>query len=473
MAKQEEGISREGVVKLEPKKACIYCGITEDLSDSDIIPDALTNAKIINPNVCRVAHNNKFSDMFEDYIIKQLAIITNELDIKSSKGKNYATYDASILIDNIEYVTRLSSDAELFRNNRIISTSDGKTKLGPLENIRKFKGATEDNVTIVDVNQAELEKRIKLKMDTFFSLEMHRLMSKIAFEWYCLHNGIHDKIAGFDTLIEFITTGKGTNPVSFISNIEIYAIFSQILAFGSHALFSYIGIDGSVNIVVSLFGLCAYNIRILDAPIVACKNNALFQELTIDAKRNQFFCETVEELTSDFSKSLHEVPMPNGLKIYIPHNMSDFSLQYKLWYMMNYQFFQTSLKCIKEPNQEAIELLKKQIEEILQSSALTIRGLKRFVKEQEYYLSQGNALNPKGTDKKATFLYYCLFVIGRSTDIHTFDDLSLHMKGKFSEGIISIDENTNRLLLNEIFATEDYFSLIKKGAEIVKAWKYI
>ena len=74
------------MVKMESKKACIYCGTTKELSASDIIPDALTNAKIINPNVCRVAHNNKFSDMFEDYVIKHLAVITNELDIKSSKG---------------------------------------------------------------------------------------------------------------------------------------------------------------------------------------------------------------------------------------------------------------------------------------------------------------------------------------------------------------------------------------------------
>lgn len=28
------------------KSACIYCGIEADLSESDIIPDALTNARI-------------------------------------------------------------------------------------------------------------------------------------------------------------------------------------------------------------------------------------------------------------------------------------------------------------------------------------------------------------------------------------------------------------------------------------------
>jgi len=47
------------------KRKCIYCDTSVDLSESDIIPDALTNARILNKNVCRIAHNNKFSDLFE------------------------------------------------------------------------------------------------------------------------------------------------------------------------------------------------------------------------------------------------------------------------------------------------------------------------------------------------------------------------------------------------------------------------
>ena len=52
--------------------------------------------------------------MFEDEIIKSMALITNELDIKSSKGKKYATYAARITIDGTGYTTNISSDAELF-----------------------------------------------------------------------------------------------------------------------------------------------------------------------------------------------------------------------------------------------------------------------------------------------------------------------------------------------------------------------
>lgn len=176
------------------ERACIYCGTTEDLSKSDIIPDALTNAKIINPNVCRIDHNSRFSDMFEDEIIKGLAFITNELDIKSSKGKKYASYTARFKIKEKKFITKLSSDMEVFSGGKIISTEDGKTKLGPLDKIRKFKKTADKNIDTVDLDETEIEKEVEIDIDIFFSAAMHRLMAKIAYEWYCLHNSITGKL---------------------------------------------------------------------------------------------------------------------------------------------------------------------------------------------------------------------------------------------------------------------------------------
>lgn len=126
------------------KRACIYCGTTDNLSDSDIIPDALTNAKIINPNVCRIAHNSKFSDYFESKVIEKLATITNLLDVKSSKGKQYARYPMIFTIGNEEYFTKIASDTEVFQ--KINTSLDGKTKIGPIDKILKISGASEDNV---------------------------------------------------------------------------------------------------------------------------------------------------------------------------------------------------------------------------------------------------------------------------------------------------------------------------------------
>ena len=118
-------------------RRCIYCGTENDLSKSDIIPDALTNGKIINPNVCRVDHNNRFSDMFEDEVISKLAFITNELDIKSSKGNQYARYVANVIVDGTEYTTRMNADTDLF-NKKIMRSADGKSLIGPMDKIKKM-----------------------------------------------------------------------------------------------------------------------------------------------------------------------------------------------------------------------------------------------------------------------------------------------------------------------------------------------
>ena len=109
------------------KSACIYCGIETDLSESDIIPDALTNARITNKNVCKIEHNNKFSDLFESKVIKALAFITNELDVKSKKSKNYASYPAKVEIAGVEYEVSKTSDRSIF---------DGRVQFGLIDSDR-------------------------------------------------------------------------------------------------------------------------------------------------------------------------------------------------------------------------------------------------------------------------------------------------------------------------------------------------
>ena len=96
-------------------------------------------------------------------------------------------------------------------------------------------------------------------------------------------------------MIEFITTGKGTNPVRFISNAEVYAIFSQIFAFGSHTLLSYIGIDDSVNIVMC-FGVKICWLWFLPLAALAA---AIF----LHSKYNKEYENCSRELTTNISNT--------------------------------------------------------------------------------------------------------------------------------------------------------------------------
>lgn len=72
----------------------------------------------------------------------------------------------------------------------------------------------------------------------FFDISIYRMLSKIAFEWYCAKNDVSGYCSEFSSIIEFITTGNGTNPVSIIQE-EIYKMVDQLGNLGSYILFAF------------------------------------------------------------------------------------------------------------------------------------------------------------------------------------------------------------------------------------------
>lgn len=451
-------------------KSCIYCGITKNLSKSDIIPDALTNTKIINPNVCSIAHNSNFSDLFESYVIQKLAFIANELDVKSSKGKRFPKYNATIIVNGDEYVATIASDAELFRGGKLLSSKDGKAKIGSIEQIRKIKNATPDSISEININEIGIEKRIPLDLSVFFSDSMYRLISKIAFEWYCLCNNVSEKIEAFNGIIDYITTGNSKNPVRFVSNSELYELLDNFADFGSHVLLSYIGVDGSVNIIVSLFGLSIYNVRLLDFPINLCEYNVNFIKLSLDSKRSEFKFKTLDDLILNLSTSFEDQNI-GGFMVKMPKNFKDTSLNYQLIYSSYYTYFQNDLKCISEPDKTSIDFVLKNILKVTNTSALTVKALKRFVNDHKEILSGTKGLNPKSNNGKTLFLFYILFIIGKSDGrIKGIQDLVPYMSLTPSIDKIRINNDTVERIKKEMFDTIDYLEIIKKGFSIVEKW---
>lgn len=452
---------------------CIYCDESEDLSKSDIIPDALTNAKIINPYVCRVKHNNNFSDLFENEVITKLALITNELDIKSSKSIKYPSYEAKFNIAGREYTTKISSDTEVFGRNKKMRSVDGKSLIGPIDEIRKIKSANDKNIEEIDVNQLEIEKIVSIDYDVFFSQSMYRMAAKIAFEWYCLNNEVKRKINSFEPIIQFITDGIGDKLVTIVSNGELYSLIYNTMDFGSHTLLSYIGKDNSINVLVSLFGIAVYNIRVCDSLVDECKKNVLFQNLTLDSKRIQFKYDTFENFVSNFNNSFIDIKLDDAFYAMVPKDMTDVTIQSQLIYGTNYPLFQTHLQCVSQPEEKIISLIKKYTEDILQTSVITIRGLKRFVKEYFSSFDEEIRLNPKGNNKKSVFMFYLLFIIGQSNgEIKCLTDLNKAIKEKFIGETITTNCEVSSRLNNEILSTPEYSSFILQGAKAINIWTY-
>lgn len=445
---------------------CIYCG-SEDLSKSDVIPDALTNGKIINPCVCKVKHNNRFSDLFEEEVIKAFSLFTNELDVKSSKSNKYAQYDATIEIAGNEYKMKVSSASDAFLGQRIMKSKDGKSLIGPLDEIRKIKGAKEGEIKIVDVNEEIVEQRINLDLSIFFGESIYRLASKIAYEWFCLRNKIEDKYDQFTDIVDYIAEGKKTrNFVGIVSDAKLYNNLNNLAGFGSHVLLSYEGTDGYIHVIVNLFGIVMYDVSLCNKNEL-CKSIVLFQTITLDSRQKWFTYDDINDLINSFINSFNEVKAgPFVCKV--PKNLLDDSLNEKFAYINIYDDLQRL--SLTEDTQVMIPILLKNIEDVLQASALTIRGLKRFVREHRDYIDSKKGLNPKATNKKGVFLFYILYIVGKNDSINSLIDLNIYLRQDLGEGEVQITEESTNKYLQEMLKDVAYKDNIILGADKIEVW---
>ena len=442
---------------MKKRNSCIYCGKTKNLSKSDIIPDALTNKRIINPNVCSIDHNNKFSDAFESKIIEGLAFITNKLDITRKKG-GYKSYEADIIVGDITYPTKISSDADLFLKK--MSTEDGKTKIGPKDQIQTIVQNIKSDRVIdysdVDVNQQIIEKRVHIEGDTFICSEMHRLIAKIAYEWYCLHNDIREKLSGFNAIIDYIVSAIGESPVTFVCDQKMYKEFDKHTGFGSHTIMSYIAQDGSVNVLVSLFGIAIYNVRLLPERIPEYNYNAICEELDIEGGKKSFRHETINEVMDGWLApliALQDVP-DNGAR-QIP-----FGDESRLRLLYSDVYMDITCQSFSVGSEDVIyNLLTERIKHIITTVFLTHKKLKRFIKEHSALLDGEIKLNPAGTKEDDILCYYALLVCGQYGDeIQTMNDLHAHI----------CKMQTVPAMRDEILKTEGYSDVLKKGRDIIE-----
>lgn len=458
----------EGVIELTHR--CIYCGKDHDLSESDIIPDALTNARILNRNVCRIEHNNKFSDMFESRVIDALGFITNELDIKSSKGKKYASYDTVVTIEGIDYNLKLHGDNEIF-NGRVIKSSDNKHMISSYDRAVKI-AKDESKVQSLDINAIKIQKKVRINNEIFFDISMYRMISKIAFEWYCTKNEVSGYCSEFSNIIDFITTGNGTNPVSIIQEEELYKMVDQLGNLGSHILFAFEKEDGEIEVIISLFGLLMYRVIVAKHRPSICVNNYLYTELRTDSSRKEIVHQSAEEAQEKFVSA----GVINGVSIMVPKIMVPMQNVeiYPLWFNIT-QYLSKVNTDTTNPNEIINKIFLGQLKNITQASTLQKKSIKRFVNETFYKGHETIRLNPDSSNKKATVLFYVIYLIGISKEAELND---MVLQKIIKEGLPNltneefiVDDEMESNLKRIMMETENYSDVLEKGAEKVRNWQ--
>lgn len=461
------------------ERACIYCGNTET-SESDIVPDALTNARITNKNVCKTEHNNKFSDLFESDVIAALALVTNELDIKSRKGNNYAAYQAKIEIDGIEYLTKMTSEKELFNGKKVLISTDKKYKLSSMEKIKEM-AVDQSQVEAVDINKIPLQTSVEISLEIYFDEKMFRMISKIAYEWYCSRNNVSGYHEEFSNIVTYITSGNGNNPVTILQNEELYNFYHKQVSLGSHGLFCFIGKDGKINVIVSLFGIAMYRVIVSDIVPSFCEKNFLFMELRTDSSRKEITHSSYEEAEKCLGNILSdkngfiELDIIAGVHIRIQKGTPKIDIVLYSFVLDIMKVFFELYDETSEPNEIINRILHHNIQEILQTSSLHKKTIKRFVKEYFFDGHEAIRLNPDSSNKKTLFLMYILFIIGKN-NVETIDEnllqrITKEALGMGMENEFVVTDEMEKKLQEEILSTEGYSELLEKGAEVIKRWK--
>ncbi|OPA02017.1 hypothetical protein BHL27_06555 [Bacillus cereus] len=437
---------------------CIYCNATEDLSDSDIIPDGLTNAKITNKNVCRIPHNNNFSNQFESYVINSLATLRDKLDIKTKSNK-YPETEYEVSIGDFSAKKKGTKNSTLI-GEKVLSNNKKNMKVGPLDIIEQIaKKIDNAKTTELDINPIEIETKFRLEPEVFFNQKTKRLMAKIAYEWYCRHNNIDEFYSEFKNITDYICDENKSvdDLVTYIKDPEIYSFIDNICESGSHMLFLYTDSENAVRVVISFFGICVYNVKLLDTVSNKFKNNFMYQEFQVSSNKITVKNEDVIGL---IKLLLSPQTQENVDKIRIVTYLKQLEIQ-----MMKYAH------SYLEYDNDFINFVINRYIDLFNVEIIHIRGLKRFVKDLFKDKNKITQLNPNGGDSPRILMYYCLFLLGIQDEEHV--DISL-LKRQISERInISYNEcnlfkSQLKQMHKQIIETEGYIELLNKGANKVQ-----
>jgi hypothetical protein len=246
---------------------CIYCN-SSDLTNSDIIPYALTGAKIARKFVCK-AHNTHTNDEFESEVIKQWGCFRNELGLSTRDGDT-VKYKANIIIDDIVIKNVNISDKKFFYANttQLLTTNYNgkKLKIGHIDKLKQIKGA---KPTLLDMKNVSIQYNFSLP-ELIASEKMKRTIAKISYEWYCYENNLTGYDERYQELVSYILEGGPTDresPVQNVVELHAFLVADQLCEFGTNSLFSYTDVDGCCYVIFNFWNVVIYKTRIFDTKV--------------------------------------------------------------------------------------------------------------------------------------------------------------------------------------------------------------
>ena len=244
---------------------CIYCNNESDLSVSDIIPAALTGAKLRKRFVCRY-HNGFINDYYERKMISKLDFYRNLIGLTERDG-DPVRFKARVEVDGYVVEEKTISDiASILDPKNPFRTEDesGHTVIiGETEQLLRIKAATKERIQPIDMGKVEVSRVDDLR-ELLISKEVLHAIAKIGYEWHCNRHGIESYDQGkYKDIVEYILTQESESPlVELVISQFAYVLLDSHARTGSNMAFEYDDEDGFTYVIFSLFGVLMYKVRI-------------------------------------------------------------------------------------------------------------------------------------------------------------------------------------------------------------------
>ena len=245
---------------------CIYCNSETNLTISDIIPAALTGAKLRKKFVCR-AHNSFTNDHYENTMIRQLDIFRNRIGLTERDGDS-VRFSADLTIG--EYTSEknisISDNKSIMDTDRLFRMKDkqGRTVLvGPKDKLLKISGATADKITDLPFADISISSKTDIR-DLFISETVLHAVAKIAYEWHCYINDVEEfQEDVYGMITSYILDPDQPNTlVNVVNDAYVTMLADRFSRTGSNMLFEYNDSDGNVYVIFCLWDVIAYKVKV-------------------------------------------------------------------------------------------------------------------------------------------------------------------------------------------------------------------
>lgn len=241
---------------------CVYCNADQNITDSDIIPYALTGAKLHKRFVCE--HHNKFTnDKYEKNWINSLAIFRNLLGFTTRDG-NSISFDATVSIGEKDIKVKFSNLSTLLENKKSVYRVKGNdnTLFGNVDKISKIAEARGGEISEVDLSSIIISTT--LSSASFTSSSVLHAIAKIAYESHCYFNNVNEYIERkYGNIVNYILSPSDTqNIVEIVTSEKMYQIFDSLSIFGTNAVLEYDDDDGYRYVIFGLWNVIYYKVKI-------------------------------------------------------------------------------------------------------------------------------------------------------------------------------------------------------------------